>query len=151
MKRTLATVAAAITIVGSITISGCGKDGGEYGNGDSTAMHDSSKLDVDSGADGATEVSVEQRTFDFEGTVTAVEGDMVTIDHKAIGDYKPAGSDKFKLSKTEMAEFVEKGEPMQFTIEVVGDQALVTVMETAEDADDAADTIGSNSGVDTAK
>src|SRR5688500_6072675 len=152
MKRAFTSIAIAIAVVGFAGITGCGDDAGDNDAADTTAMHDSSTIDADSGVGGASEVSADKRQFNFDGTATKVEGDMITIDHEEIGDYKPAGSNTFKLADKEMAQFIEQGEKMQYTIEIVGDQPLITVVETIEDdGDDDLDTIGSNSGVDTVK
>src|SRR5688500_9652286 len=97
MKRVLTSITTAIALAGFAGIAGCDSDGAGDNGADSVAMHDTSSLDVDSGG-GSTEVNVEEREFQFDGTATAVSGDMITIDHKDIGDYKPAGSNQFKLA-----------------------------------------------------
>lgn len=159
MKRVFTSIATAIVLAGFMGITGCDNGGGGDNDADSVATLDTSGVDVDSGV-GGTEVSAQEREFEFDGTAVSVSGDMVTIDHEEIGDYKPAGSNQFKLADAEMAQYVEKGQRMNFTVKVTGDQALVVGMESADDDnDDAAgrsdgrndlDTIGSNKGVDTA-
>ena len=159
MKRVLTSIAMAIALVGFIGITGCDADG-DRDDADSLTI-DSGGIDVDSGV-GGTEVKVDDsdKDYTFEGTATGVSGDMVTIDHEEIDGYKPAGSNSYKLADKEMAQYVEKGERMEFKLKVVGDQALITAMETSDDDDttgvdlkdnDDMDTIGSNSGVDDKK
>lgn len=160
MKRVLMSIATAIALVGFAGMTGCDGDGAGDNDADSTAMHDSAGIDVDSGI-GGTEVSVEtDKDFKFDGTASSVSGDMVTIDHEEIDGYKAAGTNTYKLADKEMAQYVEKGERMSFTLKVVGDQAVITGMENADDDDDEVndsidtdndgdmDTIGSNAGVD---
>lgn len=158
MKPILTSIAAAIAMAGLVGVAGCGDDAGDPDGADSTAMHDTSGVDIDSGA-GGTEVSANEREYEFDGTAASVSDGMVTIDHEAISDYRPAGSNSYRLADAEMAQYVEKGERMHFTLKVTGDQAVITGMETAEDDDDDStgagargsgdlDTIGSNAGLE---
>jgi hypothetical protein len=134
MKRAFTSIAIAIALVGFTGITGCGDDAGDRDGADTTAM-DTSGLDVDSGA-GGTEVSADEKNFSFEGTVTSVSGDMVTIDHEEIGDYKPAGSNSFKLASSDMAQYAKTGQRMDFDLKVVGAEALITKMEADNDDND---------------
>jgi hypothetical protein len=141
MKRVLRSVAMAIALVGFAGVTGCDKDAGDNDHADSTAME--TGIDVDSSAAGGTEVSVDgDKDYTFEGTATGVSGDMVTINHEEIDGYKPAGTNSYKLADKEMAQYVEKGERMEFTMKVVGDQAMITAMETADIDDDDNDSAG---------
>jgi hypothetical protein len=158
MKRVLTSVAMAIALVGFIGIAGCDNDAGDNDGVDSTAV-DTSSIDVDSGLGGSSEVSADEREYEFDGTVKSVSGDMVTVDHEAISDYKPAGTNSYKLASSEMAQYVKKGERMSFKMKMTGDQAVITQVETASDDDDGdsanargstarddMDTVGSNAG-----
>ena len=132
MTRVLTPVAIAIALLGSFGIAGCdGEAAGDRGAGDTTAI-DTSGVRADSGI-GGTEVTAVEREYQFEGRATSVSGDTVTIEHEEIGEYRPAGSSSFKLAGAEMAQYVETGERMHYTLKVTGDQAIITGMETAEE------------------
>ena len=142
MKSVLGSLATAIALAGFISMTGCGDGAGDNDGADTTAM-DTAGIDVDSGA-GGTEVSVDEKNYSFEGTVSSVSGDQVTIDHEEISDYKPAGSNTFKLASAEMAQHVKKGDRVDVKLKVVGEEALVTTIDIDTDTNDADTTGGDN-------
>ena len=102
-----------------------------------TDSADATKLNVDSNSKGVEGVSVPEKNFEFDGTPTALDKGsmMLTITHEAINDYKAAGTDQFKLADSGMVEFVELNTPAHYTIEVVGDQAMIKAWEDVGDVD----------------
>jgi hypothetical protein len=126
MKRVLMAIATTVALSGFTLLAGCDNDAGDRDGVDSAAT-----IDVDSGAGGATEVSAEEKDYAFDGTITAINGDMVTITHEEIADYKPAGTTEFKLASPDMAAHAKQGDKMSFKVQVTGETALITKMENS--------------------
>jgi Cu/Ag efflux protein CusF len=141
MKNLLSTIVMAIVLV-SFSVVGCEKKKDAAQNADTTAPAGTT-LSVDSTSKG-TDVKVEPKSHDFVGTATSVDPKtmMITIKHEKIDDYKDASTSQFKLADSGMIEYVELNTPVDYTVEIVGDQALITGMETADEDDmsDASDT-----------
>src|SRR5687767_12080144 len=101
MKRYTHAIAIAIAILAVFGLAACDREGAEVPEAVDTAA-----IDVDSGVIGGREVDAVEKEYKIQGTVTAVNGDSVTIDHKQISDYKPAGIGTFKLASTDMAQHI---------------------------------------------
>jgi hypothetical protein len=142
MRDSIKSLALAMLLICFVAVSGCAKKEGAGGTDTTAAKMDTgTKMEVDTSGK-KTEVSVETKSYDFDGTATAVDAanGTVTINHEAIEGYKPAGSDTFKLGNEGMAEFIDKDMKMHYTIEVTGDQAVVSAFEDADEDEGGGDT-----------
>jgi hypothetical protein len=137
MNRNLTSLTVAAALIGVVGVAGCEKKADDGARTDSAAVvADTARhLDVDSGMGGNTTVKAEEKDYDFDGVVSSVSGDMVTIQHGAINDYKAAGSDQFKLAHSDMAQYIKQGDSAEFTVKVTGDQAMVTEIQKDDDGD----------------
>jgi hypothetical protein len=122
-----------VALIGLSGITSCEKSGDQHPDSDSTTVAmDTSGVKVDSGMGGTT-VSTTEKDYDFSGTVSAVDGDMVTIQHEEITDYRPAGSDSYKLAHPDMAQYIKAGDSIEATLKVTGDQALITEIQKEDE------------------
>lgn len=134
MYRIPALIVMVIALIGLSGITSCEKSDDQHPGADSAAVAmDTSGVKVDSGMGGTT-VSTTERDYDFAGTISAVDGDMVTIQHEEIKDYRPAGSDSYKLAHPDMAQYIKAGDSIEATLQVTGDQAVITEIQK-EDKD----------------
>jgi hypothetical protein len=129
MKNTLGLSALAMVFALALSFTACDNEAGDADDKDTVG-----ELKVDSNANGA-DVTADQKEFEFDGTVSSISGDMVTVQHEKIGDYKDSGSSSFKLAHSDMAQYVKAGERKHFTLQVAGEEALITTIEDL-DGDD---------------
>jgi Cu/Ag efflux protein CusF len=137
IKRSLTSLGVAAALVAFVGVTGCEKKASDGARTDSAAVvaDTAHPLKVDTSMGGNTTVKAEEKDYDFDGVISAVSGDMVTIQHEAINDYKPAGSDQFKLAQSDMAQYIKKGDSAEFTVKVAGDQATITEIQKEEEGD----------------
>jgi hypothetical protein len=133
MYRIPVLIVMAVALVGLSGITSCEKSDNAHPGSDSAAVAmDTSKVEVDSGMGGTT-VSTTEKEYEVDGAITSVEGDMVTIQHDEITDYRPAGSDSYKLANPDMAQYIKAGDSVEITLMVAGTQALITEIQKEDE------------------